>query len=376
KGAYELDNYWDTYDKKHLKTAHSLFDRALQIDPEFLKAIQHAGNAFLAEENYDSAFIYADRLLALDPEFGGAYALKGVCYFFMGKSDLAIENYLKAIDLPPKGDDWLWYHVELGREYLWQKNDVIKALPYFKKGLESEESKHLSDAYNFISESYLTIGNYERAEEYLRKGMELGVGCGVSMSYSWWLLVQGEFREALQFAEPMCQQLDCEWSCYRQLFKASLLLEEFEKAEQYFYQWQNAPFLSTEFALSRDYQIAYVYHQLGKTEEAELILTKQANKIKTWLNQGKRTFWYNSLILDLSRIYAFQGDRKEAIKYLAEYAKRGFTRGWHDFILIDPFFESLLDDPVFKAIVKQAQDEKAALRIQVREMEKRGELDL
>jgi len=64
------------------------------------------------------------------------------------------------------------------------------------------------------------------------------------------------------------------------------------------------------------------------------------------------------------------------LKYLAESAKRGFTFGYQDFILIDPFFESLRDDPEFQAIVKQAQEEKAALRAQVREMEERGELDL
>jgi len=44
--------------------------------------------------------------------------------------------------------------------------------------------------------------------------------------------------------------------------------------------------------------------------------------------------------------------------------------------VIDPFFESLRDDPEFKAIVKQAQEEKAAIRAQVREMEERGELTL
>ena len=79
--------------------------------------------------------------------------------------------------------------------------------------------------------------------------------------------------------------------------------------------------------------------------------------------------------LHLSRIYAFKGDRKKALENLNEFAKRGFTSGWHDLILIDPFFESLRDDPEFKAIVKQAQEEKAALRKQVREMESRGELD-
>jgi hypothetical protein len=39
-------------------------------------------------------------------------------------------------------------------------------------------------------------------------------------------------------------------------------------------------------------------------------------------------------------------------------------------------FENLLDNEEFKAIVKHAQEEKAALRAQVRDMEERGELTL
>ena len=98
------------------------------------------------------------------------------------------------------------------------------------------------------------------------------------------------------------------------------------------------------------------------------------------MNKGQKDINWgnlpNYLLVDLSGIYAFQGDKIEALRYLAEYAEKGFTLGMHDFILIDPFFESIRDDPKFKAIVKQAQDEKAALRAQVREMEERGELTL
>jgi hypothetical protein len=90
------------------------------------------------------------------------------------------------------------------------------------------------------------------------------------------------------------------------------------------------------------------------------------------LDDDLRSYQY----YELAAIYAFQGDRKKGLKYLAEFAKRGFYNGWYDFILINPFFENLWDDPDFQAIVKQAQEEKAALRAQVREMEERGELDL
>jgi hypothetical protein len=43
---------------------------------------------------------------------------------------------------------------------------------------------------------------------------------------------------------------------------------------------------------------------------------------------------------------------------------------------LDPFFENFRDDPEFKAIVKQAQEEKAIQRAQIQEMEARGELTL
>jgi tetratricopeptide (TPR) repeat protein len=114
--------------------------------------------------------------------------------------------------------------------------------------------------------------------------------------------------------------------------------------------------------------LAYVYKQLGRTEEAEKVFAEQ---IKMLQSGDNRTAYY-----DLAKIYAFQGDKKQSLKYLAEYAKKGFQNGRHDFILIDPFYKSLRDDPEFQAIVKEAQEEKAALRAQVRDMEKRGELDL
>ena len=51
----------------------------------------------------------------------------------MGKTDLAIENYLKAIDLGGA----LWYHNALGMAYS-ANNEFPKALPHFEKALESE----------------------------------------------------------------------------------------------------------------------------------------------------------------------------------------------------------------------------------------------
>ena len=168
--------------------------------------------------------------------------------------------------------------------------------------------------------------------------------------------------------------------CYNGLFRESLYLGEFEQAEQYYKQWQTTSSPDPWSWLDNiyNYQIGYVYHHLGRIEEADKIFIEQIQKLESELENGQGGFWGglpNNLLIHLSRIHAFQGNKNEAIKYLTEYAEQGFYGGWHDFILIDPFFESLQDDPKFKAIVKQAQEEKAAIRAQVREMVARGELD-
>jgi len=368
RARHERNLYWNTLDKKHLKTSHDLLDKAIQIDPEYLRAIVSKGHTFKAEQNYDSAFVYAERVLAVDPEFHQGYGLKGECYSFIGNLGLAIENYLKAIDLSQTGNQSLWYHAALGRAYLAQ-NQTIMALPYLQKALAMADDLAAVDI--IIAGAYFNIGDFEKAEVYSKK--VTNSNCAGVLLETELDLIQGKFQEALQFADSTCQLVDCERICSRVLFRASLLLGEFEQAEQYYNQWQSTG--SIPFARLINYEIGYVYHKLGRTEQAEEIFTEQINKLESALDRDWIRPWLFPY-LGLARIYAFMGIKNKALNYLRKSAKRGFTSGWHDFILIDPFFESLRDDPEFKAIVKKAQEEKAALRAQIREMEERGELTL
>jgi len=267
--------------------------------------------------------------------------------------------------------------VAIGQVYRSIGNDA-KALPYLRKGLEIG-SQYLSSAYANLARSYINLGDYGRAEQYLGESIELEVSCYAIGMYSWLLTVQGKFQQALQFTDSICQQGQCGQVCSRMLFNISLLLGEYEKAEHYFYQWQNAGSDGRRFNRHiMNCGIGYVYYQLGKTEEADKIFAEQIEILESVPDLERRgVFRYSrNSLLPLSRIYAFMGDKKQALKYLAECAKNGFILGWHDYLLIDPFFERLWDDPEFKSIMKQAQDEKDALRAQVREMEERGELDL
>ena len=160
--------------------------------------------------------------------------------------------------------------------------------------------------------------------------------------------------------------------CLNLLFRTSYLLGEYQDAEQFYLQSLKVESnWGGHLRRLRDHEIGYVYYQLGRTEEAEKIFAEQIQRLESGLNENRR----GNLFL-LARLFAFIGNGEKALKYLTSFADGGFIWGWHDFILIDPFFESLQDDPEFKAIVKQAQEEKTALREQVREMEANGELNL
>jgi tetratricopeptide (TPR) repeat protein len=361
-----------------LKKAQTLFSQALQIDPDYLLAVVGKGQAFNLQGKLDSGLVYADRAIDLDPEFNRSYGMKGYSCLGKGDADLALKYFFKAISLPPQDDWWLAYHVAIGQVYSRRKNGVIKALPYLRKGIEKKESQYVSTGYRVLCQAYLDIGDYQTASQYLAKNPDLERSClDIILSYQL-MTIQGNFKAALESTDSLCQLAECQASCASAMFEASVLLGEFKEAEQYFFQLQDVVakldpslyknILTIYLTEAGNIYLGYVYKQLGRTEEAEKVFAEQ---IKMLQSSENRNGYY-----DLAKIYAFQGNKKLALKYLAEYAKRGFTRGLHDFILIDPFFESLRDDPDFQAIAKQAQEEKAAMRAQVRDMEKRGELDL
>ena len=116
---------------------------------------------------------------------------------------------------------------------------------------------------------------------------------------------------------------------------------------------------------------AYVCHKLGMQEESRDIL--EATLIESEKALEKGYFWSN---LDLARIYAFRNNKEKSLKYLREYENILFMRGEHDYILIDPLFENLRNDPDFLEIVHRVQAEKAELRAQLDALEAEGLLDM
>jgi TolB-like protein len=382
KGKYEFEQFYLTRHEEHIKMAHDLFDKALEIDPEFLYALNWKGETYIAQAKVDSARFYADKILAIDPGYSGANMIKAECYFFESQYDLAIENYLKVDQTYP---EYFAIPALIGRAYSNKKNSQITALRYFQKSidsskeLKSEEFNPTRFTYRNIGVLFLDIGLYDYAEKYQSKANKIRLYCHSVNLYNWTLTIRSKYEKAFQYIDSIGNLGICQEACYMGKFHLYLLKGELNEAEQQIEHLTDIGISlekEVERLLDHDYvdeiMLAYLYIEIGKKDAALEILGKAYQRRTDRLI--KTESWH--IYLDLSLIHAIQGQNEEALKYLDEAINLGLLRGWHDFIEIHPIYKNLQEDPEFKALVKKAQDEKAAIREEVLELLESGEITL
>ena len=88
---------------------------ALEDQPDFPEALSELGFAYFQENNYDQAFFYLNRVIALKPQFATPHIYLGHVYDATGDRPHAEAEFRHAIALQPLNGD---AHRALGRFYL------------------------------------------------------------------------------------------------------------------------------------------------------------------------------------------------------------------------------------------------------------------
>jgi TolB-like protein/Tfp pilus assembly protein PilF len=371
RGQEEMLKYWATRDTELLKLAHRLIDKALEIDPQYIDAMATKGNTYVAEQKYDSAIMYAKRMLEIDPENGRGYFLLGESYSRNGEYDAAVENYLLAIKHYNQNAEFKiqYAYLRLGYIYCMNKNDYEQGIPYLQKSIEKSDEVDFGHWIQ-IGNIFSSMGDYERAEKYYQKTLNTKDGeCMGLWAQCLMLNLNGKFDHTIHFLDSICSLTLCDRFCTRSYFWTYLMHGQYEQSEKYFSQYID---IIGTTSTSDSIWLAFLYKKLGREQESNSILSRLRISVENQLTQNIGR-WY---ILDPSMVLALLDDKEESLKYLSEAVNLGLWIGWHDYLEVNPLFENLWNDPEFKALVKRAQDEKAAIRAQVQEMIDNGEIDL
>lgn len=87
---------------QQLKESIKMFDKALEVDPQFAEAYLSKGSALGQLGQIEESIIMFDKVIEINPQFAKAYHNKGVALKMLGKHEEALQMFNKANEIDPE----------------------------------------------------------------------------------------------------------------------------------------------------------------------------------------------------------------------------------------------------------------------------------
>ncbi len=155
------------YNAGDLGGAKAAFDKALEIDPKYINALNNLGNALKELGHYAEALSAFDQALEIDPKYHHAWNGRGNALGELGRYSEAIAAYDQALEIDPKYH-WAWNGRGNALNGLGRYSEAIAA---YDKALEID-SKY-KYAWNGLGVALKNLGRYSEAIAACEKALEI-----------------------------------------------------------------------------------------------------------------------------------------------------------------------------------------------------------
>lgn len=371
RGSEMVRKFRFTKDSSLIKLALNLYNQALNIDPQYTRALHGKGMTYRELGKYDSSMVYYRKVNELDPESGIGFTGMGAAFMFSNQLDSSLFYYQKALNYRTNEFE-PWIYLGIGQGFFAFRGELIKSLPYYQKAYDLAGDSWAEISSN-VSYPFFFIGDYTTFLKYLRKALFLRSECPFIDQYVHGYLNQQEYNKAFEFLDSMSSITPCSQVCDIMRSRIYVYLRDYAKAEELYRKAVNSGYKETE---DDGNYLGCILIKTGRKKEAKSLLKKSIESSEYALMRQSHTELFGKIrIYKLAAAYAMIGDNKMALEYLSEIEKLGF---FEYPLVLDTFpgFDNLRNDPEFKAIVKRIEDGKASLRAQIKEMKLRGEIRL
>lgn len=188
--------YWIQYEttqnRELLERADSVLHRALEINEDLAPLQELLGKLSREKGDYEQALHHFNRALEINPNYSTAYRGLASVYDRQGKTDMAVETYRKTIAEKP--DSWEGYR-DLGK-YYHDSGQYEAAIEQFKKVLDLTPNSSI--AYSNLGGSYYYNGQIEEARRMFVESLALENNAFAANNLAGIYYLEREYEEAIK----------------------------------------------------------------------------------------------------------------------------------------------------------------------------------
>ncbi|NOR33915.1 MAG: hypothetical protein GQ579_04460, partial [Bacteroidales bacterium] len=349
---------WRT--REGLEEAIPLFEKAIELDPDF--ALAHANIAIayafldiyqVEKKHADQIDYYADRALLLDPKLSQSLIAKATSHNIRGDYELALPYLEKALEYHPNSSRVISI---LGDFYTRYVPNTEKYLEYALMGIgldiAAHDSVEASYIYLNLSNALMQTGFVNEAKNYLDISLQYNPENYYAKLLRPYILLAGG-SSLQQTKELLMEELKKDPSRHdilKELGVICYFMQDYESALGYFSQMfeiteaQGMDLYSGEKA-----KMGLVLAELGRTEESK-------EYFQEYLEFAENDpSIYKSL--SLAAYYSYMGDTERALANMELFSQQEKYPYWYILFLgiDDPLFESVNDLPEFQKIIREAE---------------------
>jgi TolB-like protein/lipopolysaccharide biosynthesis regulator YciM len=367
-----------------LEIAEDLFHKALEYDSAF--ALAYTGLAWVYYDKYywetyidknflDSMLILANIALSFDDQLAEAYIVKGYYYAHNNMVEQAVNELDKAIRFNP--NNWRAYEGK-GECYL-IKNDFGKAIINYNKAASLHRGPLLPEIYKRLADSFALAGFKERSNYFAKEALALD---GDSTSYYYLAALSesfyGNFEQSIELGKKINAIDSMSLGEYLFMGNNHNFIGQFEEAITYYqkayerHQSLDEPeHMLTPIML----RLGQAYLLIGLEEEGTYYLEGARVFINELDRLGRLFMGESETIHGIAGFYACMGENDKAFERLRLLNQKQHIPVWLVVQLkVDPFFDSIRDEPEFQQIVRDVEAKYQAEHERVRQWLEENEM--
>jgi len=161
------------YDRKEwLENAEKMAQKALSINDKSSDAYALLSGVYLAEGKYDEAVTAGNKAVSLDPNSSENHAIVAITMQNVGDGEAVVALIKQAMRLDPNFPPWYWYRLGIGYRLLGRYEESAAAL---KKRVDIAEkaNKPNMGIYLSLATTYSMMGRVEEAKAAVAKALEV-----------------------------------------------------------------------------------------------------------------------------------------------------------------------------------------------------------